>query len=184
MSPPALLAALLVTACGTEPTPQEAAADLASVKQASHSPICERTPRDYYKYWFAADPANGHMTGQQLNAYTWAAVVGRDAPGHLTYGPYDTIPGYGWYEAGFYLRIDNNNGSDIVATIDVTADVGTRILASRNLRRSDFTKAGAWQFFYLPFLNPCHAHIEYRVYWHGRAYMEHHVTLVEDVNLD
>jgi hypothetical protein len=151
-----------------------------ALAQVAQDMECRDTPWGYYHYWFASDPFNGHGTGQQLNEYTWAAVVGRDAPGHLTYGPYDTVPGRGWYKAGFYLRIDDNRGSDVVATIDVVGGYGTWVLARKDIKRSDFKSSWKWQFFYLGFLHPCHYLIEYRVYWHGRAYMEHHVTLVED----
>ena len=95
--------------------------------------------------------------------------VGSDSPTAMVFGPYDTTYGQGHHTAQFKLMVDNNSGSDVVATLDVVTGYGGNVLATRQVRRSDFTSANQWQTFTLQFDNPCFGTFEARVWWAGNA---------------
>ena len=67
----------------------------------------------------------------QFLARSVMAEFGRDG-----LGPYDTPYGQG-HTAEFKLMVDNNSGSDVVASLDVVTGFGGNILATRQVRRSD-----------------------------------------------
>ena len=58
-------------------------------------------------------------------------------------------------------------GSDVVATLDVVTGFGGNVLATRQVRRSDFSATNQWQTFTLRFDNPCFGMFEARVLWAG-----------------
>jgi RHS repeat-associated protein len=90
----------------------------------------------------------------------------------MVYGPYDTTYGQGHHTAQFKLMVDNNSGSDVVASLDVVTGFGGNILATRQVRRSDFSAANQWQTFTLQFDNPCFGYFEARVWWAGNTNMK------------
>ncbi len=89
----------------------------------------------------------------------------------MVFGPYDTTYGQGHHTAQFKLMVDNNSGSDVVGSLDVVTGYGGNVLATRQVRRSDFTSANQWQTFTLQFDNPCFGLVEARVWWAGNANM-------------
>jgi MYXO-CTERM domain-containing protein len=122
--------------------------------------------------WQAADPALGHKTGR-LDTDGWLCQVGIDAPNlHMIYGPYVTTLPAGDNTAQFRLSIDDNtaNNDDIV-TLDVNDSTTGQVLASQVVTRTQFSVAGQYTNFSLPFSIPADNHsIELRVFWYGAAY--------------
>ena len=123
------------------------------------------------KTWAATSPSLGHATGQQEGS-NWAVYVGSHSPHAMVFGPYDSSFGQGHHTAQFWLMVDNNSGTDVVATIDVVTGYGSNILAQRQIRRNEFTTVNQWQVFTLEFNNPCFGLVESRVWWAGTVNMK------------
>ncbi len=90
----------------------------------------------------------------------------------MVFGPYDSTFGQGQHTAQFWLMVDNNSGTDVVATIDVVSNYGSNNLAQRLIRRNEFVAANQWQVFTLEFNNPCFGLVESRVWWSGTVNMK------------
>lgn len=119
-----------------------------------------------------------HQTGEP-DGYDWSANVWEHGAGYLAYGPYDPKWGIGWHNAYFYLMIDNNSADNaVVATIDVVTDQGRRVMARRDIRRTEFSSPYTWQFFSLSFFYPSFEETEVRIYWHDNAYIKHGGTYI------
>ena len=123
------------------------------------------------KTWAATSPSLGHATGQQEGS-NWAVYVGSHSPHAMVFGPYDSSFGQGHHTAQFWLMVDNNSGTDVVATIDVVTGYGSNDLAQRQIRRNEFTAVNQWQVFTLEFNNPCFGLMESRVWWAGTVNMK------------
>ncbi|MCM3626089.1 hypothetical protein M3194_01750 [Paenibacillus glycanilyticus] len=124
-----------------------------------------------YKYE-AEGTLVGHGTGH-LDGNGWLAQTSIDAPNqHMVYGPYATDIPVGANQAFFDMIIDNNTANnDVIVTVDVRDNTNGQILATRDITRQEWTKAGSYERFNLSFNNPTAGHaIEFRVYWYGRAY--------------
>ena len=85
---------------------------------------------------------------------------------------YDNTFGQGQHTAQFWLMVDNNSGTDVVATIDVVTNYGSNNLAQRLIRRNEFVAANQWQVFTLEFNNPCFGLVESRVWWSDTVNMK------------
>ena len=133
------------------------------------------------KNWTATHPSLGHATGQQEGG-NWAAYVGTHSSSHMAYGPYDNTFGQGSHVAQFTLMVDNNSGSEVVATLDVVTGYGANVLASRQIRRNEFVAANQWQTFTVPFDNPCFGLVEARVWWTGNTNTKFSQLLIAAVN--
>ena len=120
------------------------------------------------KTWSATAANIYHATGQQ-DGSDWAAYVANHSSHAMVFGPYDTAWGQGSHQAQFLLQVDDNNGSDVIATLDVATGSGANVLAQRKIRRSDFIAANQWQWFAIDFVNPCFGTVEARVWWHDIA---------------
>jgi hypothetical protein len=127
-----------------------------------------------------AEGSLGHATGR-LDGDGWLCQVGVDQPGHMVYGPYVTNLPFGGNTARFRMKIDNNSANDAhQATIDVRDNTSGTTLASKDITRTQFTVAGDWVDFALPFSIPATGHaIELRVHWAGGAYLK-----VDSVSVD
>jgi hypothetical protein len=109
----------------------------------------------------------------------WSANTAADATGTLSYGPYARDLPAGRYEAVYRMMIDNNSADSLVVLrVDVndygmsTPGCGGCTVAARDIRRTDFAAAGAYQEFVLPFTWPGIGHaLEMRTYWQDRAYV-------------
>ncbi len=113
-----------------------------------------------------------HQIGRQEGS-NFVATVSQDSPGFLVYGPYDTRFGQGVHDAWFLMMIDNNTANnDKVVTLDVVTEYGEKILATKTIRRKDFNSTYSWQWFRLPFRDPCGGKLEARIYWHDTAYIK------------
>ena len=122
--------------------------------------------------WEAEGPSLSHETGR-LETDGWLCQVGIDPPGkHMIYGPYDTTLPAGANTAQFRLSTDNNTANnDPVVTVDVNDATSGQVLASQVITRTQFSVAGQYVNFSLPFTVPADNHaIELRVFWDGSAY--------------
>lgn len=123
--------------------------------------------------WIAAQGGLYHQIGR-ADGYDWSAQTNLHSSGYLSYGPYDPQWGAGSHYAQYLLWIDNNSASnDIVATLDVVTAGGGRVLARRDLRRTEFSAAQQWQWFTVWFSYPSFEQLETRVYWHDTSYLKH-----------
>jgi hypothetical protein len=124
--------------------------------------------------WQAEGTSLAHATGH-LDGDGWLCQTGIDAPNlFMVYGPYDTSLPVGPNTASFRLKIDNNTANnDTMVSLDVRDNTNGAILASRAVTRQQFTVAGDWVTFSLPFSLPAAGHaIELRVFWMGAAYIK------------
>jgi hypothetical protein len=112
-----------------------------------------------------------HQVGRSEGT-AWSANVAQDWPAFMIYGPYTTALASGGYVATYHLLVDNNTAnSDIVATIDAyDADAGI-VLASRSIRRTAFAQRFTYQSFGLSFTATAGHRMEFRTYYHDRAYI-------------
>ncbi len=105
--------------------------------------------------------------------------------GCLAYGPY-TILSPGRYRADFFLKVEDNTSTDVVATIDSCAFGGEQILHFRPLRGVDFPAANQYAVFSFNFDADDELDlVEFRVAVHAKAkvtldYID--VTRTESVN--
>jgi hypothetical protein len=124
--------------------------------------------------WQAENGPLAHATGH-LDGDGWLCQVGVDAPNqHMLYGPYDASLPAGGNKARFRMKIDNNSADNAVqVTIDVRDNTTGAVLATKDVKRQDFTVAGDWVTFELPFSLPSMGHeVETRVFWTGGAYIK------------
>ena len=131
--------------------------------------------------WEAEAPPMGHATGR-LDGDGWLCQVGVDAPAkHMVYGPYDASLPAGGNTARFRMKIDNNTADNAVqVVIDVRDSTAGTTLAAREIKRQEFTVAGDWVTFALPFSLPAMGReVELRVYWLGGAYIK-----VDSISVD
>jgi hypothetical protein len=97
----------------------------------------------------------------------WTATAGRDAPGHIVFGPYKPFPA-GRYLALFRIkRTGGGDGDGVLARIDVHAvnDKGDSAAKSISVKESPHD---VWRAYPLVFTHPG-GPLETRVFWPGRA---------------
>jgi len=97
------------------------------------------------------------------------ALPGLHPAGYLASGPYATLY-KGEYAATFRLKTGALSQGDL-ATLEVAAEAGKRIISRRTLAGADFGKAGQWVEFELPFTieEPRVDGVEFRVEFLGKA---------------
>lgn len=136
--------------------------------------------------WQAEDTGTQHETGRLENE-GWLCEPNVDtANKYMLYGQYDKNVTSGQNVAEFRLRIDNNTANnDEVAEIDVrNATTGT-VLATKLIRRQDFTNAQVYILFTLPFLmSTDNQEIELRILWKGKTYLKVDYVRVRQDNRD
>ncbi|CAM4061344.1 GxGYxYP domain-containing protein [Saccharibacillus endophyticus] len=126
-----------------------------------------------YKY-DAMGPDIRHETGRP-DVNGWLAQTSIDAPNkYMVHGPYATDVAVGRHTAFFDLIIDNNTANnDVMVTLDVRDHDTGQVLATRDLRRQDWSYASDYERFQLDFVNPTAGHaLEFRVFWHGASYIK------------
>jgi hypothetical protein len=122
--------------------------------------------------WEAEGPSLSHKTGR-LETDGWLCQTGIDAADeHMIYGPYDRSVPAGPNVAEFRMKVDNNTANDDpVVDVDVRNATNGQMLASMTITRRQFTIAGDYVNFTLPFTMPANnQQIELRVYWRGTSY--------------
>jgi hypothetical protein len=124
--------------------------------------------------WQAEGPSISHGTGR-LETDGWLCQTGIDTPNqYMVYGPYDSSLPSGPNVATFSMKIDNNTANNdavvIIEARDATTGTG---LASQTVTRQQFSVAGNYTNFNLPFNMPALNHsIELRVFWMGGSYIK------------
>lgn len=113
-----------------------------------------------------------HLLGRQ-EGLGWAASTGIDLqPGYMSYGPYATDLMEGPQTVFFRLRTDNNTADTFtVATIDVYDSTSGQILAIKDISRNEFLAPSTDQNFSLSYDQELGQSMEFRVFWHGNAYI-------------
>lgn len=98
----------------------------------------------------------------------------------MNFGPYTTEVVPGPRTAVFRLQVDNNTADNYrILYIDVYDATAGRVVASRYIRRREFTSANRWQDFRLSFVAETTRRYEFRVKWLGGAYVKIDYTRVE-----
>ena len=121
---------------------------------------------------FQAESHFSHQIGRR-DGDGWSVNV-RDTPNrYLSYGPYTREVPAGNRTATFRLQLDNVTAdNNRILTIDVyDADSG-KVLAKRELRRKDFTRAFEYKDFSLNFKSVAGHRLEFRTFWHGGSYVK------------
>ena len=120
---------------------------------------------------FQAESHLQHLIGRK-EADGWSATTRDDSSGFLAYGPYTTLIPAGQRVATFRLLIDNNSANnDRVVTLDIYDATAKHVLAQRDINRRDFLNANQYQDFAVVFDSPSANRLEFRTYWHDRAYI-------------
>jgi hypothetical protein len=109
-----------------------------------------------------------HQVGR-VDGDGWSANVGADNAGYLISGPETWDVPAGKRMATYRMKIDNNQGSDHIARLEVVDAWDGRFYASRDIYRSDFFAANTYVEFALLFDAPSGRPIRFRVYWTDRA---------------
>ena len=104
-----------------------------------------------------------HQIGRAVGS-AWSADTALDNTGYLCYGPYTTAIRSGPMDVKFGLMIDNNTAdNEIVVQLDVYDVTSSTVLASKNIRRKDFTSTRQYNRNNLNFYVTCTNHtIEFR----------------------
>lgn len=119
-----------------------------------------------------------HQIGRQ-EGDGWAANTASDNAAYLCYGPYTTIISAGPRIASFRLMIDNNTADDDrVVTLDVYDASSGSLLAAHTIKRKEFTNPFRYQEFALSFVSPSSHQLEFRTYWHDKAYIRQDRVLI------
>ncbi len=103
-----------------------------------------------------------------------SATVSLDAPGYLTYGPYQTRLPVGAYQATWRMLIDNNTADNAsVVALDVYNTDANQVLASQTITRQQFASANVYQDFVMSFnYATTGQRLEFRTYWLDTAYIK------------
>ncbi|WP_053372293.1 GxGYxYP domain-containing protein [Paenibacillus sp. FJAT-27812] len=149
----------------------------ASVKIDSVSVIMES---NLAQRVYEAENDFGHNTGR-LEGDGWLAAASEHGPGHMLYGPYVANIPSGVHDITYKAMIGSVSGADDqVALLDIYSPSLDQVVASKALKRSDFTVANAYEDFTLidvPF--SLGSTYEFRVYFNDIADIK-----VDHVRLD
>jgi hypothetical protein len=106
----------------------------------------------------------------------WGAKTGDFNAGYLASGPWATNWGEGSGKATFWLAVEENNNSDVIATLDIWDATDSRALKTRTIKRNEFPSEKAYRPFILNFtMSPGNGghRMETRVYFKDN----HHLWL-------
>ena len=102
----------------------------------------------------------------------WSASTGRDKKGYLCFGPYTTAVPQGRHRALFRIMIDNNTADNsTIVTLDVRDATAGKSLGKRKVRRREFQTPARFQDFDIQFDCPAMHALEFRIFWHCRAWV-------------
>jgi len=122
---------------------------------------------------YEAETDLAHGFGR-ADADGWSASTADDAAGTMIYGPYATDWGGLGALAVFDLLVDNNSSDDgVVVTLDIYDADADRVVAIRDVRRTELAAPFIYQGVALSAdLAGCAGHrMEARVYWHDISYV-------------
>lgn len=112
-----------------------------------------------------------HERGSNPNEAGWSVRVGDTANRYMAYGPYTQAVASGSRAATFRLQLDNVTAdNNRILTIDVYDATTGKVLAKREIKRKDFSKALTYQDFNLNFNAVSGNKLEFRTFWHGGSY--------------
>lgn len=103
------------------------------------------TPIKLENTWYASDPALGHDLGSEDVNDSWTS--GDGGFGYLISGPYISLKP-GGYRVMFTMKVDNNQDSPDLGSIEVSKDRGTAVV-SRKISPKDFGANDTYQDFTL-----------------------------------
>jgi hypothetical protein len=123
------------------------------------------------EYTYEAEgPDARHHSGTKRGG-AWAARKGKDASGHVLYGPYiDDLP-TGRHLARFRVKCSGFDPSHRQLQLDVAHQAGRKIVASRSVGGWDLEN-GRWLDFFLGFASSGEGRTEFRVFWDGGCDVE------------
>ncbi len=102
----------------------------------------------------------------------WSASTGRNPAAYLCFGPYTTAVSPGRHRALFRMMIDNNTAdNNTIVTLDVRDVNANRTLGKRKVRRREFQVPARFQDFDIQFDCPAMHALEFRIFWHRRAWV-------------
>ena len=91
---------------------------------------------------------------------------------HIIYGPYESLPEQGRYQAFFKIKIDDNTSIEPVLTLSVIHGG----FASRTIYKNEFDKTNTYQLFELDFEYRSRDQMEYTVYnvaYRGKVWIDY-----------
>jgi len=97
------------------------------------------------------------------------ARAGAGSRGHLVFGPYDASVLPGQYVALFRMKVGENSSAALACTIDAAHAPTMDPTVQRELASAAFTRAGAYEYFALPFERIARGQMEFRVLSTGTA---------------
>jgi hypothetical protein len=100
------------------------------------------------------------------------AIAATDQGGFISFGPY--VKGYPAkkLEAYFSLFIDNNAADDLrIVSLDCYDAANRKVLKRASVSRRDFPVSNDWSLFKLSFTPKNDSNLEFRIYYHGNAYL-------------
>lgn len=122
---------------------------------------------------FQTEESAYHQIGR-ADGDGWSVNVVNDAPGqYLNYGPYTTGLGGGNHSAVFTLQADNVSADNNAIVVLEVNDASTgSVLASRQIRRSEFRGPFTYTDFSVPFTATAGHSLEFRTRWLGGSYIK------------
>lgn len=133
---------------------------------------CRRT-----RWVFEAERDLAHGFGR-ADGDGWSAATGPDARGVMLYGPYTREIPAGAATATFRLMVDNRSADNgVVVRLEVndfdgaSPDCGDCVIASREVRRMEWSAPMTHQDFSVPFSASAGHRLELRVYWTDISYV-------------
>ncbi len=128
------------------------------------------TPKSEPKLFYESETDFQHQIGRRDGA-AWSVNVTDPINRYLAFGPY-TRELNGNRAASFRLLVDNVTAAatDRIVKIEVFEFDTGRVLASRDIRRGDFTRAFTYQPFELPFRAEPGRIYEFRTFYRGGSY--------------
>lgn len=131
--------------------------------------------------YYPNDTAISHSTGSVVddasasNGKAWKGTAGVSTNTYIQYGPY--LSGTAFWRSSlctvnFRLKTSSNTSPSLLATVDVSASGGASIMASRDIKCSDFTAPNTYQDFTVSFTTSSSTlpdQWEFRVLYRGAA---------------
>lgn len=131
--------------------------------------------------WSYTAQSLSHQVGR-TDGDGWSADPTLDPKGYMCYGPYTTAISQGWIDAQFTLMTNNKTGTTIIATLEVYDATSNVVLATKSLKRNDFTAINTYQTFHLNAnVTAANHSLEFRTYFKDLSWIkEQGVAVAQD----